>query len=282
MQGECVIKISNISAGFLLLFVILNGSLVYAQDDEAVLAMARKAQDPLGNVRALMTESTIAFDGGPNDDTSFAVQLQPVYAIPGKSNWNMIARAIIPIIGVEPGVVIPPIGPDPRPPTDSRWGLSDIILQYFFSPKSDGGIKWGIGPQVSLRTRTGDRQAGAGWGGGVAAVVFGGAGNWALGAIGMQHWGEDNFNTGTLQAIAMYNFESMPGAYIGYNNAITFNWEATSGNTVTLPLGLTFGRTMPLSDGYGLDLNIGAYYLLERPDGAPRWQLKLGVSYFWP
>jgi hypothetical protein len=274
----------KVSAFSFLLVSIACGSLANAQGEavDAQLEMARKAQDPLGNVRALMTDNTIAFNGGPNDDTTFAFQFQPVYAMPGEGNWNMIARAVIPVIGVEPGVVVPPIGPEPRPPTGDRWGLSDTILQYFFSPKSDGGIKWGIGPQVSLRTRTSDRQAGPGWGGGVAGVVFAGVGNWAIGAIGMQHWGEDSYSVGTLQAIAMYNFESKPGTYLGYNNAMTFNWEASSGNTLTLPLGLTFGRTMALEGGRGLDLNVGAYGLVERPDDAPQWQLKIGISYFWP
>jgi hypothetical protein len=80
----------------------------------------------------------------------------------------------------------------------------------------------------------------------------------------------------------MYNFESKPGMYLGYNNAMTFNWEASSGNKVTVPLGLTFGKTMPLSGGAGLDLSVGAYHLTERPADASRWQLKFGISYFFP
>jgi len=244
--------------------------------------MARKAQDPLGDVRALMTDNTIAFDAGEDEnDTTFGFQLQPVYAIPNKSNWNMIARAVVPIIGVEPTVVIPPIGSEPRPDEDSKWGLSDIIAQYFFSPKSEGGIKWGIGPQVSLKTHTSDRTAGPGWGGGLAGVIFGGAGQWAFGAVAMQHWGNDDFSIFTVQPIVLYNFKSLAGAYLGYNNSITYNWNATSGNKLALPLGLTFGRTLLLGNGDGLDLSIGAYPLAERPENAARWQLKLGLSYFF-
>jgi hypothetical protein len=252
-----------------------------AQDADALAEMARKAQDPLGDVKAIMTDNTIAFDGGPDDDTTFGFQFQPVYSIDNKTGFNMIARAVIPVIGVEPGVVLPPIGPEPRPDNDSKWGLGDTILQYFFSPKSESTWKWGIGPQMSLKTRTGDRQAGPGTGAGVAAVIFGGMGNWALGAIGMQHWGEDNFNVGTLQAIAIYNFESRPGTYLGYNNSITYNWQASSGNKLTLPLGATFGRTLLLGNGDGLDLSVGAYWLAERPTNAPQWQAKFGVSYFF-
>ena len=157
-----------------------------------------------------------------------------------------------------------------------------IETTFIFSPKGDGSIKWGIGPQVSIKTHTSDRVAGPGWGGGVVAVIFGGAGNWALGAIGMQHWGEDDYSVGTLQLTALYNFESTPGMYLGYNNAMTFNWEASSGDKVTVPLGATFGRTLPLSGGAGIDLSVGAYRLVERPTNAPEWQLKFGISYFFP
>jgi hypothetical protein len=251
-------------------------------DDAALAEMARKAQDPLGDVKAIMTDNTIAFDGGEDgDDTSYGFQIQPVYAIENDTSFNMIARAVIPIVGVDPGVVLPPLGPEPRPDEDDQWGLSDSIVQYFFSPKSDGSVKWGVGPQVSLKTRTSDQQAGPGWGAGLAGVIFAGVGNWSLGAIAMQHWGEEDFSRATLQGIVTYNFESMPGAYIGYNNAATYNWEADSGNKLTLPLGLTVGRTILLGNGDGLDFSIGAYDLVERPENAPEWQLKLGLSYFF-
>ena len=252
-------------------------------DDSALAEMARKAQDPLGDVKAIMTDNTIAFDGGEDgDDTSYGFQIQPVYAIENDTSFNMIARAVIPIVGVDPGVVLPPLGPEPRPDEGDQWGLSDSIVQYFFSPKGDGSLKWGVGPQVSLKTRSSDQQAGPGWGAGLAGVIFTGVGNWSLGAIAMQHWGEeDNFSRATVQGIVTYNFESMPGAYIGYNNAATYNWKADSGDKLTLPLGLTVGRTILLGNGDGLDFSIGAYDLVERPENASEWQLKLGLSYFF-
>jgi len=243
---------------------------------------ARKAADPLGNIKALMTDNTIAFNAGEHeDDTSFGFQIQPVYAIPNNGRWNMIARAVIPIIGVEPGVVVPPIGPEPRPEDGSTWGIGDSIVQYFFSPKTDGSFKWGIGPQLTLKTHTSERTAGPGWGGGLAAVVFGGSGQWSYGAIAMQIWGEDSFSVFTLQPIAMYMLKSLPGAYIGYNNSMTYNPNAESGEEWTVPLGLTFGKAVVFKSGDFMDLSIGAYPLVVRPDGAPSWQLKLGVSYFF-
>jgi hypothetical protein len=53
------------------------------------------------------------------------------------------------------------------------------------------------------------------------------------------------------------------------------------GQAFTMPLGLTFGKTIVLGSGDFIDLSIGGYPLVARPDGAARWQLKLGFSYFF-
>ncbi len=275
-------RIVSIRLSVLVVAALLAPSIVAAQELSPAEVAARKASDPLGNVKALMTDNTIAFNAGESkDDTSFGFQLQPVYTIPNESPWNMIARAVVPIAGLEPGVVAPPIGSEPRPDTGSTWGLSDTVLQYFFSPKSESSWKWGVGPQLSLETRTSDRVAGPGWGGGVAGVLFGGSGQWSYGAMAMQHWGEDDFSIFTLQPIAIYLFKSLPGAYLGYNNSLTYDWNADSDNALTLPLGLTFGKALVFESGDFLDLAVGAYPLAVRPDNAPSWQLKIGVSYFF-
>ncbi len=269
-------------AAALLVSLGVASSHAVAQELSAAEEAARKAADPLGDVRAIMTDNTFAFGAGKDgDDTTFGFQLQPVYAIPTEK-MNMILRAVIPIIGVEPGAVVPPIGSEPRPEDGSQWGVSDAIIQYFFSPKSDGSLKWGIGPQVSLETHSSERSAGPGWGGGVAAVVFGGAGQWSIGGILMQHWGAGgDFSLMTLQPIVMYMPKSIPGAYIGYNNSMTYDWKAEDSNdALTVPLGLTLGKTIVLGSGDFVDLSVGAYPLAVRPDGAASWQLKLGFSYF--
>ncbi|MFC4993868.1 hypothetical protein [Rubritalea tangerina] len=52
---------------------------VIAQDSAS--EMARKLQNPLANIRALMTDNVVAYNTGLTNDTSFNFQLQPVYAI---------------------------------------------------------------------------------------------------------------------------------------------------------------------------------------------------------
>ena len=247
----------------------------------AAAEMARKAQDPLGDVRAIMSDNTIGLKGGPDDDVAYGFSIQPVYSLPTPGSVNQILRAVIPLVGVDPGTVIPRLGDEPRPDDGDTFGLSDTFVQYFVSPKSEGGVKWGIGPQVSLKTRTSDRQAGAGWGAGAAAVVFGGTGNWSIGAIASQHWGEDSFSLFTIQPIAIEKIGSRPGTYVGYNNAITYDWNADSDNRLSSAIALLDGPTLLLSNGDGLDLSIGAYSLVEHPVDGPEAQIKFAISYFF-
>ena len=108
--------------------------------------MARKLQDPLANISALMTDNDIQFKTG-DDDTSYSFQLQPVYAFDfPEQGFTFIPRAIIPIIGAAPESTFPKLG-DPRPAGDgTTWGVSDIVTQFFFAPKTEAKWKWGVGP----------------------------------------------------------------------------------------------------------------------------------------
>ena len=77
--------------------------------DSSAAEMARKLQNPLANIKALMTDNAIGFDTGIDGGTSFGFQIQPVYAIdlPDRG-FTIIPRAVIPIMGLEPGTDAPP------------------------------------------------------------------------------------------------------------------------------------------------------------------------------
>ncbi|MEH6552485.1 MAG: hypothetical protein V7744_21120 [Pseudomonadales bacterium] len=255
---------------------------VELQADDASAAMARALQDPLASIKMLATDNTIGFNAGDDEgETNYNFQIQPVYSIPrnAEAKTNLIARAVVPIIGLEPGVVQPPIVPEPVPDSGSHWGLGDTTLQLFVSPKSEGNWKWGVGPQVSLATHTSDRTAGPGWGLGVAGVLVGSfTEQISFAAIALHHVGEDDFETTAVQPMLYYNFKSVPGMALSYNNMISYNWQADSGNQWNVPLGLTLSRTWALSGG-GLDLGLGYYKLIEHPEGAPDAQIKFAISW---
>jgi hypothetical protein len=251
---------------------------------DAAAEMQKKLQNPLANIKAVMTDNALGFDTGTTDDTSFGFQIQPVYAIdmPDKG-FTFIPRAVVPILGLEPGTDIPPVGqPNPNE-TKSVWGLGDSMLQFFFAPHTDAKWKWGAGPQISVPTATKNQLEGPQWGAGLAGVVTGEiTEKLAFAGIVGNHWGNSGkFNTMTLQPMFFYSLPTA-GTAIAYSAVISADWEATSGNRWTVPLGASFNKTWDMGGGHGFDLIVGPYYNVVRPDGGARWQLRFGFSWLFP
>ena len=90
IHGSCLSRARTQVYRLLAVALIFTVSNAQAQDEDSLAEFARKAQDPLGDVKALMTDNTIGFDGGPNEDTSYSFQLQPVYSLDTSGNWNML------------------------------------------------------------------------------------------------------------------------------------------------------------------------------------------------
>ena len=243
--------------------------------------IAKALQDPLASIAAIMTDNTINFNTGqPDETTGYNFQFQPIYAVPAKT-FNFIPRGVIPIIGAPGGANWPSLG-DPTAGDGVTWGLGDIMLQTFFNPKGEGAWKWGVGPQFSLATATDSAVAGPGWGAGIGAVVVGGAGDFSFALLANQHWGQDGFSVASLQPMVFWNVPSMPGFTVHYNNTIAVDWNAAGGNEWTVPLGLGVSNAFQLGGGHGLDLSLGVYGMVARPEGGPNWQLKFGISWLIP
>jgi len=264
---------------FTMVFILTSFGLVYAQD---AAEMARKLQDPLANIKALMTDNDISFNTG-NNQTSYGFQLQPVYAVSfDEAGFNLINRAVIPIMGMAPQAQRPITGTEPTPPqasNDLEWGLSDVALQFFFSPKTEAAWKWGAGPMFSLKTRTNDNFAGPGWGGGPVFVVVGGVGNLSVATIAGHAWGEQNFSLTILQPMLFYNIGDN-GWTVHYSNIISHDWNATSGNEWTVPLGLGVSKAIALGN-FGMEPLVGYYWNVAHPDGAADQVFKWAVSFLF-
>ncbi len=267
----------------LCLYVCILGLAPMSAFADAAAEMQKKMQNPLASIKALMTDNLIGFDTGNTGDTSFGFQIQPVYAIdfPDKG-YTLIPRAVIPIIGLEPGTDAPIIGQPNPAETESVWGLGDTVVQIFFAPHTDATWKWGVGPQISLPTATKDQLEGPQWGLGVAGVVTGDiTEKLAFAGIAANHWGDSgNFNTMTLQPMFFYTLS--PGVALAYNAVISADWEASSSNRWTVPLGLSYNKTWDMGGGHGFDLMVGPYYNVVRPDGAAKWEIRFGVNWLFP
>ena len=256
--------------------------------------LAALLQDPLANLAAVMTDNTASFKSGPDhDDEAYEFNIQPVYSINfPELGFTLIPRAMIPVIGAKPGTALPRLSDDglslePGGDKGREWGLSDIVTQFFITPMGQEGWKWGAGPMISWKTRTDNDVKGAGGGSGPIGVLVGALGPIDMAVLGGHLWGFDgDFSTTIVQPMMFYNIESMPGAYVSYNNTVSYDHKVKggNGNAWTIPVGLTAGRTFDMGGGHGFDLGVGAYGLPGggRPKGGAKYQVKLGLSWIFP
>jgi hypothetical protein len=250
-------------------------------------------QDPLANISALMTDNTISFRTGPTNERAYEFNIQPVYSLNFQElGWTVIPRGMIPILGLKPGAELPRLANDgitvvDEGQKDRQWGLGDIVTQFFFTPMDQKGIKLGGGPMLSWKTRTNDDLKGPGWGAGLVGVMVGGGEVFSYAVVLGHLWGYDgDFSTSFTQPMLYYNFEFLPGAYIAYNNTISYDVKATGDfdDKWTIPLGLTAGKTFDMGGGHGFDLSLGSYVLPSwgRPKGAAEYQVKFGLTWIFP
>ena len=84
-----------------------------------------------------------------------------------------------------------------------------------------------------------------------------------------------------IQPFVNYNFPDKPGRYLTYAPIITANWEASSDDKWTIPMGGGIGQIVKLGQT-PVNLSASAYYNMEKPDNAGWWQLRLQVQFLFP
>ncbi|HMF98177.1 MAG TPA: hypothetical protein VKE96_27940 [Vicinamibacterales bacterium] len=211
--------------------------------------------------------------GDLNDATSFNLNIQPVIPFKLTSEWNVIARTIVPIDSV------------PGSEGVSYSGVGDIQLQLYLTPATPGALIYGIGPVFSFPTATAPPLRTGTWAAGLGFVALTMKGPWVIGGLVTQLWpisdtgGDPRTNLLVLQPAVNYNFGR--GWAMSFSPSITANWDGSAGNQWTVPLGLGITKTTVFN---GRPMNVGLQYFdnVERPQGSAGYQLRLAISLLYP
>jgi hypothetical protein len=136
---------------------------------EDATALAKKLQNPIGDLYNIPFQSNTNFDVGPNHGTQEILNIQPVIPFHINEDWNIITRTIVPIIwnpSFQPEHTVPQgIGPttfsaflSPRNPTDGwLWGVGPVVQIPTVSDPSLGSNIWGLGPSCHRQNGWPDR-----------------------------------------------------------------------------------------------------------------------------
>ena len=244
-------------------------------------ALAKASQNPVASLISLPFENNATFNNGPDDVFVNILNIKPVIPMGITENWNLINRAIVPLVYQDDGFKGPQ-GQD----LGNQFGLGDIVYQGFISPKKPGKIIWGLGPELHIPTGT-DRLTTDQWSLGPAAVVLTMPGQWVIGALVSNIWNigngyndAPNVNAMTAQYFINYNMEG--GWYLTSAPVMTANWKADSGDQWTVPVGGGFGRVFKLG-GQHVNMKLAAYYNVDAPDDNDDvWNLQFQCTFLFP
>jgi|SRR5277367_774062 hypothetical protein len=237
--------------------------------------IAKESENPIGNLTVLPLQNNANFGVGPHDGTQNILEFEPVVPIHLNDQWNLITRAIIPIVW-NPDLSPFPSAPQAFAPTD---------FSAFLSPRNRvDGWTWGVGPIAQLPTATSPTVGSSVWGLGPTAVVVKTTEHVVAGLLVNQVWSLGGVDSGPggrryasflLEPFANYNFGR--GWYVASAPIITDD-ETHAGRKWTVPVGVVGGRIIKLGGKLPVKIETGGYYNVVTPQFGARWQLLTEVA----
>ncbi len=266
--------------------------------------LAKKSQNPISSMISLPFENNANFNSGPDNKVMNVLNVKPVYPVKLSSDWNLINRAIVPIIS-QPGADASPTGPKivhdtpyqhlvipghDGTSTDRKNGIGDTTYQGFFSPvkpikMGETNVTWGIGPQIQIPTHSNDRLGTDRWAAGPAFVALGINKHWVYGALVSQIWditdnkSDDDISMMTLQPFANYNFGG--GWYAVSAPVMSANWEAKGSDQWTIPLGGGVGRVVHIGK-QAINFRAAVYGNVTKPEDGSDYNVQLSATFLFP
>ena len=244
------------------------------QQDTDTVALAEKLQNPIGDLISVPFQNNTNFGVGPRNGTQNILNIQPVIPIHVNADWNVITRTILPLVW----------NPSFGPGQGATFGSAPTVFTAFLSPTVpvDGWV-WGAGPVAQIPTMSSTTLGSNIWGMGPAAVIVRTSCPWVYGALvnnvfslgGTSKPGGTRYSVMTVNPFVNYNFGE--GWFVGSVPIITASWD-TPGAKWTVPIGLQAGRLIKLGDKLPVNLLIGAYDNVIRPQFGARWQLRTQVA----
>jgi hypothetical protein len=235
--------------------------------------LEKAIQNPIANIVSLPFQNNTDFGIGEYDRTKNTLNIQPVLPFGLGKSVNLIARTIIPVISQ-------PIGE-----SETTTGLGDIALSMFFTAANPGKLIWGIGPAFGFPTATDDVLGTSKWTVGPSVLVIIQPEGWTVGTLLQNTWsyaGDENRGDVNLFYSQIFIVKNLPnGWYLNTAPIITANWNASTGNKWTVPIGIGGGKLIRAGK-LPINIQVGYYNYVVKPDGGPKWQLRTQIQFILP
>jgi hypothetical protein len=262
-----------IMAILLSLTVVADEARATGLDSETELA--QKTENPISDLMRIPFTNNTNFGIEPNHRTNNELKIQPVIPFRLTRGWNLITRTLLPVIKQ----------PTPSTTNADTWGLGAAQVSAFLSPAQSSTVFAGAGPIFQFPTTTDDVLGSRKWGAGPTASVFVIEGPWTLGLLVNNVWSfagsrdRPNVNQFFAQQFLNYNFGH--GWYLTSSPIVTSNWEGTSGNKWTVPLGGGVGKVFEIGN-LTFNATLQAFSNVVHPDPGPDWTLRFQIALLLP
>ena len=144
----------------------------YTAADDSATELAKKLQNPIGNLTVAPFQNNTNFNALPHGGTQNILNVQPVLPIHLNPEWNIIVRTILPLewgstyqptehvpFGVSPTTVAIALSPE-NPTHGWVWGVGPIVQLPTITSKALGSNIWGLGPSMVVLNTSGRIVAG--------------------------------------------------------------------------------------------------------------------------
>ncbi|MDF7798433.1 hypothetical protein P4C99_03115 [Pontiellaceae bacterium B1224] len=235
---------------------------------------AEQNQNTFADLIKLPVVNQFDTDYGHKAAVKYTLAFQPSMVSEFSKGWNIVNRLNVPFI-YQPGRT--------QGEKDSH-GLGNIVYESFIGPSNGRNVFWGIGPTFQIPTQTDKHLGSTKWSAGIAGAVSFVKGPIVAGARINQLWSfagsnaSGDMNQTTIEYFVYANLGS--GWWIGTSPINVANWESSSDERWTIPLGGGFGKVV--GKRLPVNLKLEAYSYAEAPPGAGDWTVLLGVDFLIP
>jgi hypothetical protein len=236
--------------------------------------LATKLSNPISDLVSVPFQFNWDQNVGPDKQTRFTLNVQPVMPFSLSPRLNLITRLIVPFVS--------------QPPLfdggTAASGVSDILTSFFFSPNTGSSFTWGAGPVISLPSTSEPTLGTEKWSAGPTIVALKQTGPWTVGALWNQLWSfsgnpsREDVNQMLVQPFLAYTTKK--ALTVALNSESVGNFEA-DGEQWTVPIIVSVSQVASFGTLRASYL-VGFSGYVVHPEVGPSWKLRGAIVLLLP
>ena len=236
--------------------------------------LAKKLSNPISDLVSVPFQFNWEQNAGPDKQTRFILNVQPVIPFALTPKVNLIARIIVPFVS--------------QPPLfeggTAASGVSDILTSFFFAPNTGRSFTWGAGPVISLPSTAEPTLGTEKWSAGPTIVALQQFGPWTVGALWNQLWSfsgnpsREDVNQMFVQPFLAYTTKK--ALTLSVQSESTGNFKADD-EQWTVPINFIVSKVASFGM-FPASYQVGFGAFAVHPETSPSWKIRGAIVLLLP